>query len=72
MSTSKDKYTITLEKAWSLSKEWKRAAIIWRTLDHFFVLGSFGFSMATVYLAAEVENTVHPYSYSNEKCAENR
>ena len=56
MSTSKDKYTITLEKAWSLSKEWKRAAIIWRTFDHFFVLGSFGFSMATVYLAAEVEN----------------
>ncbi len=56
MFGKKKDYNITLDKAWSLSKEWKRAAIIWRTLDHFFVLGSFGLSMATVYLAAEVEN----------------
>lgn len=56
MSRKKDNYNITLDKAWSLSKEWCRAAIIWRTLDHLFVLGSFGFSMATVYVAAEVEN----------------
>ena len=56
MSRKKDNYNITIDKAWSLSKEWCRAAIIWRTLDHVFVLGSFGFSMATVYVAAEMEN----------------
>lgn len=56
MSCKQVNYYITLDKAWSLSKEWCRAAIIWRTLDHLFVLGSFGFSMATVYVAAEIEN----------------
>lgn len=49
-------YNITLNKAWSLSKEWKMAAIIWRTLDHVFVLGSFMASMLATYVAAEREN----------------
>lgn len=49
-------YTITLDKAWSLSKEWKKAAIIWRALDHIFVLGSFTASMFAAYIAAESDN----------------
>ncbi|MCR5736123.1 MAG: hypothetical protein K6G64_00570 [Eubacterium sp.] len=50
--TSDEKYIINLNKAWSLSKSWKRAAIIWRTLDHIFVIGSFTFSIFVVFISA--------------------
>lgn len=46
------KRAITLSKAWMLSKSWKRAAIIWRFLDHFFAIGSFAASILTVYIAS--------------------
>ena len=46
------KHAITVSRAWSLSKLWNRSAIIWRTLDHVFSIGSFGASMGTVYVAA--------------------
>ena len=52
----KKEYAITLDKAWSLSKEWKKTAIIWRTLDHIFVLGSFTASIFAAYIAAESDN----------------
>lgn len=42
-----------LSRAWEISKSWKRGAIIWRLLDHFFVVGAFAFSIAVVYLSAE-------------------
>lgn len=51
-STSTKKYIISLDKAWSLSKEWKRAAIIWRTLDHIFSIGSFLASISVIYISA--------------------
>lgn len=43
---------INLDKAWRLSKSWKKSFIIWRTLEHFFVIGSFVASIATVYITA--------------------
>ena len=48
-------YAITDEKAWKLSKEWKRAAIIWQTLDHVFTIGSFAASVGTIYIVAETD-----------------
>lgn len=50
------KYAISINKTWALSKSWKRAAIIWRTFDHVFVLGSFAASMFAIYIAAESSN----------------
>lgn len=47
-----ERYAITVSRAWSLSKEWNRSAIIWRTLDHVFSIGSFALSIITVYIAA--------------------
>lgn len=42
-----------IDKAWDLSKSWKRAVIIWRTLEHFFVVGSFAASVSVIYISAE-------------------
>lgn len=50
------KYAISVNKAWALSKSWKRASIIWRTLDHIFALGAFAASMFVTYMAAEYSN----------------
>jgi len=49
-------YKISLTKAWSLSKSWKRAAIIWRTLDHVFSIGSFGSSVAVIFVCGISKN----------------
>ena len=43
---------LNLSRAWEISKSWKRGAIIWRFLDHFFAVGAFAFSIAVVYLSA--------------------
>lgn len=53
MSKKNTKYVITLDKAWSLSKRWKRTAMIWRLLDHILVMGSFASSISVVYIASE-------------------
>lgn len=47
---------IDLEKAWLLSKSWKNAAIIWRTIEHFFTVGSFVASIIVIYVSAEYNN----------------
>lgn len=49
--TTKKRFDI--EKAWELSKSWKKAVIIWRTVEHFFVVGSFAASIITIYISAE-------------------
>ena len=54
---SAEKYTINLNKAWSLSKSWKKAAIIWRTLDHIFAIGSFSFSIVVVFICSVMDDT---------------
>ena len=53
-------YTISLSKAWALSKSWKRAAIIWRTLDHFFSIGSFASSVAVIFISGISNNASNP------------
>ena len=49
-------YNISLKKAWALSKSWKRAAIIWRTLDHIFSIGSFAASVAVIFVSGISKN----------------
>ncbi len=56
MCKKKKAYSVSIEYAWYLSKIWLRAALIWRILEHFFVLGSFATSVAVIYIAAENSN----------------
>lgn len=57
---SMETYKISLTQAWSLSKSWKRAAIIWRTLDHFFSVGSFASSVAVIFISGISNNASNP------------
>lgn len=50
-------YSITVQKAWEISKSWKKAAIIWRALDHLFVIGAFAASVAVVYVSGTIGNS---------------
>lgn len=61
MNTDSCKDAITVDRAWKLSKCWKRHAIAWRFLDHFFALGSFAASITTVYLAGEATSDYHQH-----------
>lgn len=45
-------YVVTVASASKLAKSWRNAAIIWRTLDHIFVIGSFFSSILVVYITA--------------------
>lgn len=56
MCKKKKAYSVSIEYAWYLSKIWLRAALVWRILEHFFVLGSFATSVAVIYIAAEDSN----------------
>lgn len=56
MCKKKKVYSVSIEYAWYLSKIWLRAALIWRILGHFFVLGSFATSVAVIYIVAENSN----------------
>ena len=47
---------MNVKKAWDLSKEWKRASIIWKLLDHFFAVGSFAASVSVLYVGAQSNN----------------
>lgn len=52
---SANRYAITSDKAWRLSKEWKNCALIWQTLDHIFTIGSFAASVGTIYIVSETD-----------------
>ncbi|MBQ6432275.1 MAG: hypothetical protein IJJ99_10435 [Oscillospiraceae bacterium] len=51
-SAPSEKYKISLDKAWSLSKNWKRSAIMWRVFDHAFAILAFACSMIVVYVSS--------------------
>ena len=42
----------TIEEAWLLSKVWRRAAVIWRIIDHLIVIGAFSSSVLVVYISS--------------------
>ena len=45
-----------LESVRNLAEEWKCAAIIWRVLDHAFVVGSFLASIIVIFISTDAES----------------